>query len=166
MQDESTLIHCEHVSTRSFDEVVAAFEAAVGHAEGGAYLAAVKASTSARDFETRMHALEGTSGFMGFQMVDHGAWMVLAGRKARARLYIIGNPLIAWTIIQHDVGVGLNVAVRVLIYEDQQDGACRVAYDLPSSLMGRLKNERVTAAAKLLDAKLDALAELASGVPA
>jgi uncharacterized protein (DUF302 family) len=166
MQDESTLIHREHVSTRSFDDVVAAFEAAVGYAEGGAYLAAVKASTSARDFEARMHALEGTSGFMGFQVLDHGAWMALAGQKARARLYIIGNPLIAWTMIQHDVGVGLNVPVRVLIYEDPHKGNCRVAYDVPSSLMARVNNERVTAAAKLLDAKLAALAELASGVSA
>ncbi len=138
----------------------------MGHAEGGAYLAAVKASTSARDFEARMHALEGTSGFMGFQMLDHGAWMGLAGRKARARLYIIGNPLIAWTMIQHDVGVGLNVPIRVLIYEDSQNGTCCVAYDLPSSLMGRLKNERVTNAAKMLDDKISSLAELASGVPA
>jgi hypothetical protein len=55
--------------------------------------------------------------------------------------------------------------VRVLIYEDR-DGACRLAYDLPSSLMGRLKNARVTAAAKRLDEKLAALAETATGAAA
>lgn len=166
MQDESTLVHREHASTRSFDEVVSAFEAAVGHAEKGGYFEAVKASSGAKDFERRMHELEGSSGFMCFQILDHGAWMALAGLKARARQYIIGNPLIASTMIQHDVGVGLNVPVRVLIYEDPHNGACRVAYDVPSSLMARLKNARVNTAAKLLDEKLNTLAEMVTGVAA
>jgi hypothetical protein len=52
-----------------------------------------------------------------------------------------------------------------LIYEDPHNGACRVAYDVPSSLMARLKNERVTAAAKVLDEKLTALAEMVTGSP-
>jgi uncharacterized protein (DUF302 family) len=69
-------------------------------------------------------------------------------------------------MIRYDLGVGLNVPVRVLIYEDPPSGACRLAYDLPSSLMARLKNDRVTAAAKELDRKLAALAESATGVAA
>ncbi len=32
MRDESTLIHCEHVSARTFDQVVAAFESQIGRA--------------------------------------------------------------------------------------------------------------------------------------
>jgi uncharacterized protein (DUF302 family) len=166
MQDKSTLIHCEHVSTRSFDEVVAAFSAAVGAGDGESFRKAVGAATGPEGFEARMRALEGSSGFMLFLETDHGAWMARAGLKARAKLYIIGNPLIARTMIEHDIGVGLNVPVRVLIYEEPITGACRLAYDLPSSLMGRLKNDRVNAAAKLLDQKLSALAETATGVPA
>jgi uncharacterized protein (DUF302 family) len=166
MRDESTLVHCEHVSARPFEAVVKAFEAAVGHAEGEAFRKEVGSSTNAKDFETRMHALEGSSGFMQFFAADHGAWMGLVGLKARAKFYVIGNPLIARTMIEHNVGVGLNVPVRVLIYEDATSGTCRVAYDLPSSLMGRLKNERVNAAAKGLDEKLSALATAAAGAPA
>jgi uncharacterized protein (DUF302 family) len=103
---------------------------------------------------------------MVFFEADHGAWMSRVGLKARAKLYIIGNPLIARTMMEHDVGVGLNVPVRVLIYEDQATGACHLAYDLPSSLMGRLKNDRVMAAARRLDDKLSALATAAIGVAA
>lgn len=113
-----------------------------------------------------MRAAEGPSGFMLFLAADHGAWMARAGLKARAKLYIIGNPLIARTMIEHDIGVGLNVPVRVLIYEEPGAGTCRLAYDLPSSLMARLKNQRVTAAAKILDRKLSALAETATGASA
>jgi uncharacterized protein (DUF302 family) len=166
MQDESTLIHCEHVSARSFDEVVAAFRAAVGAGDGEAFRKAVQASTGPGDFETRMRTAEGSSGFILFLEADHGAWMARVGLQARAKLYIIGNPLIARTMIEHDIGVGLNVPVRVLIYEDTVTGTCRFAYDLPSSLMARLKNERVTAAARRLDQKLSALAETATGTSA
>ncbi len=163
MQDESTLVHCEHVSVRSFDEVVAAFEVAVGSANSETFGKAVEASTGPDDFEARMRGLEGPSGFMLFFEANHGAWMARIGLKARAKLYIIGNPLIARTMIEHDVAVGLNVPVRVLIYEDPHTATCRLAYDLPSALMARLKNDRVTAAAKSLDQKLSALAETATG---
>lgn len=166
MQDESTLIHCEHQSARPFEEVVAAFESQVGHADGNSFRDAVIASTTPEDFETHMHAFEGSSGFMVFFEADHGGWMKKIGLDARAKLYILGNPLIAATMIRHDIGVGLNVPVRVLIYEDPRSGACRLAYDLPSSLMARLQNDQVNAAAKELDRKLIALAESATGARA
>ena len=166
MQDESTLIHCEHVSARSFDAVVAAFEAAVGAGNGEAFRKTVESSTDSEDFEARMRASEGPSGFILFLEADHGAWMARVGLNAKAKLYIIGNPLIARTMIEHDIGVGLNVPVRVLIYEDPPTGTCRLAYDLPSSLMARLKNHRVTEAAKVLDQKLSALAKTATGASA
>ena len=99
MQDESTLIHCEHVSTRPFHEVVVAFEAAVGPGDGETFRQTVEASTGPDDFEARMRAAEGSSGFMLFLAADHGAWMARIGLNARAKLYIIGNPLIARTMM-------------------------------------------------------------------
>ncbi len=98
-------------------------------------------------------------------MNDHGTWMVRAGKGATIRSYIIGNPLVAKTMITHDPGVGLNVPVRVVIFQTAT-GEVRLAYDLPSSLMSRLNNDDVSAAAIKLDAKLRALVELASGMPA
>jgi uncharacterized protein (DUF302 family) len=68
-------------------------------------------------------------------------------------------------MITHDLGVGLNVPIRVLIYQTVF-GEVRLAYDLPSSLMSRLNNADVSAAALKLDAKLRALAELATGTAA
>lgn len=166
VQDESTLIHREHVSDRPFDTVVAAFEGAVGAIDHEAFRAAIKASTSTEDFESRMHAFEGPSGFMRFMQIDHGAWLAKIGLTARAKLYMLGNPLIARTMLRHDIGAGLNVPVRVMIYEDPRSGSCRFAYDLPSSLMARLGNEPLLAAARRLDEKLTALAELVTGARA
>lgn len=66
-------------------------------------------------------------------------------------------------MIRHDIQVGLNVPVRVLVYEDAATKTERIGYDLPYSLMARLKNEQITAAAKLLDDKLADLAMHCTG---
>ena len=47
MQDESTLIHREFSSERSFDAVVAAFEAAVGPGDGKTFQSVVDKATNA-----------------------------------------------------------------------------------------------------------------------
>jgi uncharacterized protein (DUF302 family) len=166
MRTTLTVHHNEHVSSRSFDEVVRAFEAAVGSVENVG-LEALSASTkSAEEFESQVKSREGTSGFIRFLTVDHGAWMARVGLKARARMYTIGNPLIARTMLEHDIAAGLNVPVRLMIYEEPASQTTRLAYDLPSSLMSGLKNEKVATAAKKLDAKLIALAVHATGAEA
>ena len=100
---------------------------------------------------------------MRFLTVDHGAWLARIGLNAKARMYTIGNPLIAQTMLKHDIAAGLNVPVRLMIYEDAANLTTRLVYDLPSSLMIGLQNEMVAAAAKKLDAKLIALAIHATG---
>jgi uncharacterized protein (DUF302 family) len=155
--------HNEHVSSQSFEEVVSAFESAVGSVEETGFPALLASTKSAEEFETRVKSREGTSGFVRFLTVDHGAWLARIGLNAKARMYTIGNPLIAQTMLKHDIAAGLNVPVRLMIYEDAASRTTRLAYDLPSSLMSGLQNESVTAAAKKLDAKLIALAIHATG---
>jgi len=165
MIDEFTVRHYEHVSTKSFDEVVAAFEAAVGSIEKQGFQAEVDTTQGTSDFEALMRSHEGSSGFMRFMTTDHGGWLARIGLHFKAKMYTIGNPLIARTMIRHDVGAGLNVPIRLMIYEDTE-GKAHLGYDLPSSLMSRLRNEEVTVAARKLDEKLIALAELATGATA
>ena len=166
MRSKFTVHHNEHVSSRSFEDVVNAFESAVGSVEDTGFPALLTASKNAEEFESRVKSREGTSGFMRFLTVDHGAWMTRVGLNAKAGMYTIGNPLIARTMLEHDIAAGLNVPVRLLIYEDAASRTTRLAYDLPSSLMSGLQNEKVTAAAKKLDAKLIALAIHATGAEA
>lgn len=165
MLDSFTATHLEYVSARPFDEVVSAFEGSTGDISDGGFEREVAASKDVGDFERRIRGYEADSGFMRFLVVDHGAWSALYGAKAKSRLYILGNPLIAHTMLKHDAGVGLNVPVRLLIYE-ASSGEVRLAYDQPSSLMSRLGNENITAAAETLDAKLAALAERVTGAKA
>ena len=166
MKTTFTVRHNEHVSSRRFEEVVSAFESAVGSVEETGFPALLASSKSAEQFETSVHSREGTSGFMRFLTIDHGAWLARIGLKAKARMYTIGNPLIARTMLEHNIAAGLNVPVRLMIYEDAASRTTRLVYDLPSSLMSGLQNEKVTAAAKKLDAKLIALAVHATGAQA
>jgi uncharacterized protein (DUF302 family) len=166
MRTTLTVHHNEHVSSRSFDEVVSAFESAVGSIENTGLEALSASAKSAEEFESQVKSRESTSGFMRFFTADHGAWMARIGLNAKARMYTIGNPLIARTMLEHDIAAGLNVPVRLMIYEDALNRTVRLAYDLPSSLMSGLQNEKVTAAAKKLDAKLIALAVHATGAQA
>jgi uncharacterized protein (DUF302 family) len=165
MIDSYTVQHCEHVSQRPFEAVVAAFEAELGSVQDGAIPRDVAEAANQADFEARIRAHEGRSGFMLFLVNDHGAWLTRVGMAAKMRAYTLGNPLIAQTMIAHDLGAGLNVPVRVVIFETAS-GEVRLAYDLPSSLMSRLNNDKVSAAAIKLDAKLRALAQLATGAAA
>jgi hypothetical protein len=84
MRTAFTVHHNEHVSSRPFEEVVNAFESAVGSVENVDLPELLAATKSAEEFETRVRSREGTSGFMRFLTVDHGAWLARIGLNAKA----------------------------------------------------------------------------------
>ncbi len=75
---------------------------------------------------------------------------------------MIGNPLIAITMLRHDVTAGLFAPVELLITEEE-NGRSALTYVVPSSLMVVEPNEPLRAAALELDAKLAALASEGDG---
>ena len=155
----------EYISSQSFEKVIANFEGLVGNVENGSLKQLVMTATTQAEFETGVHALEGESGFLQFLLINHGAYLPLFGIVGKkVRMYTIGNPLLAVTMIKYDLAAALNVPVRLVIYENSADNTVRLAYDLPSSLMSQLRNEDVTKAAKILDTKLEDLCERATGV--
>jgi uncharacterized protein (DUF302 family) len=152
-----------HESRRSFADVVAALEAAVGSVENATFDRELSEARDPSDCEERMHSHESVSGFIGFHTIDHGAWLAALGSSGKARMYTIGNPLIPRTMMKQDLGVDLNVPVRIAVYEEPSSGKVHVAYNLPSSLMSALNDKDVSEASLALDAKLIALAEKVSG---
>ncbi len=70
---------------------------------------------------------------------------------------VLGNPLIAITMLRHDVTAGLFAPVELLITEED-DGGSAITYVVPSSLMVVEPNDPLLAAAQALDDKLAALA--------
>jgi uncharacterized protein (DUF302 family) len=81
-------------------------------------------------------------------------------------MYTIGNPLVAITMLRHNIAAGLNLPLRLAIYRDEVSGTTRLIYDQPSGLMSGLANPSLMEAADKLDAKLAALAEQVTGVKA
>ena len=70
--------------------------------------------------------------------------------------YLVGNPLFAIQMTQHDIRASLYAPLRVLIYENEAGKTC-VEYDKPSSLFGQFGNAKVTDVATMLDLKLEQL---------
>ncbi|AOH87166.1 hypothetical protein AWL63_23650 (plasmid) [Sphingomonas panacis] len=157
--------HREHVSQRTFEDVLASFMDVTGSVEDG-FDAVAGALSDRESFERAFKEREGSSGFMRFAVIDHGAWLTrIYDRPTKAVMVILGNPLIAITMLRHHTGAGLNVPVRIYLYEDTK-GRTLVSYDLPSSLMSSLEDDAVMAAARFLDARLMALATMIAGVEA
>ena len=165
MIDQITVEHVTFVTDRPFDTVVGAFEEQVGSLEKMGWPAIPSSSHDQADFERRVREVLGPSGFTRFLTIDHGDWVTRQGRPTRFIMYTIGNPLIAITMIEHDVEAGLDVPVRLAIYE-HRDGKTRLVFNKPSSLMSGLRNEGVHSAALKLDAKMMALAETVTGTKA
>src|SRR5450755_738277 len=105
--------------------------------------------------------MAGPSGFMHFGTSDHGALLRLAGQKRKAIQYVVGNPVFALQMTQHDIRASLYAPLRVLIYENEEGKTC-VEYDKPSSLFGQFNDAPVAA---MLDRKLEDLVAAAVEYP-
>lgn len=111
--------------------------------------------------EERLSAAEGAQGLMIFLMFDHGAALNMVGARRNAKQYLIGNPLTAIQMTEHDIRAALYAPLRVLVYE-QKGGLTVVEYDQPSSLFGQFGRADVTSVGLSLDGKLErALAQAA-----
>jgi hypothetical protein len=104
--------------------------------------------------EERLKAAEGAQGLMIFQVFDHGAALNMVAGRRNAKQYLIGNPLTAIQMTQHDIRAALYAPLRVLVYE-QKDAVTVVEYDQPSSLFGQFGRADVTSVGVSLDGKLE-----------
>jgi uncharacterized protein (DUF302 family) len=152
----SSTTHVNFKSSKSFDAVTAAIEKQLGKFDATAFGAAMNDTSNPAAVETKVHAMEGSSGFMLFAMRDHGQLLSLKGRKEFDRQYEIGNPLIAVEMTQADLRAGEYAPLRICVYVGE-DQMTHVDYDLPSTVFGRFKSAQVDKVAKSLDQKLEAL---------
>jgi uncharacterized protein (DUF302 family) len=147
--------HVRLETDKPFEEVTKAFERQLGTFDPDL----PKVATASGDTEAakaRIEAMAGPSGFMLFGTQDHGALLRLAGQKRKAVQYVVGNPLFALQMTQHDIRAGLYAPLRVLLYEDERGRTC-LEYDKPSSLFGQFNDDRIAPVAAMLDRKLEAL---------
>lgn len=83
---------------------------------------------------------------------------------SKVQQIILGHPLIAINMLQHDLNAGSAVPVELLLVEDEEEEVglkrprTRIVYQLPSALIaGVYKTPELMEAGEKLDEKLEAL---------
>jgi uncharacterized protein (DUF302 family) len=104
---------------RSFDEVLATLRTTIGDATRGELGAAVRDCGTQESFARRMQEVAGDSGFMLFFEMDHGAWLKTFGVRRKIVRWVFGNPIIAYTMLKHDVAAGLFAPIEFLLIENE-----------------------------------------------
>jgi uncharacterized protein (DUF302 family) len=151
--------HVRLATDKPFEDVTKAFERQLGRFDPDVYKA-LAGSGDAEAARAKIEAMAGPSGFMLFATHNHGALLRLAGQERKAVQYVVGNPLFALQMTQHDIRASLYAPLRVLVYENDEGKTC-VEYDRPSSLFGQFGNDRIRPTAVMLDDKLVALVAVA-----
>ena len=151
-------VRTEVTTSIGFDEVLARLRAQMGRASVQEVVALAKTPITEAEY---IHEVEerfvGESGFMLFAEIDHGGWLPKFGINRRTVRWILGNPLIAITMIRHDITAGLFAPVELLVTEAEDGHGASLTYVRPSTLMMIADNPPLLAAAKALDEKYDTL---------
>jgi hypothetical protein len=152
-------------SARSFEEVLLNLQKVVGKTTipQGNTQEPDKVPTR-EQFEQAIQSQVGESDFTLFFAMDYGQWLPLFGIQRKVMRWILGNPLIAITMIRHDITASLFAPVELLLVENESGEGSTVIYDLPSSLMVIEPNPALLAAARVLDHKLARLVSRVTGV--
>jgi len=117
-------------------------------------------ATSKESFEDYIRSALGPYGFMKFYQIDHGSWIHLydMNNKHAIRL-VFGNPLIAITMIKHDIRAGLFVPIEAYIIGREDGSGTDIIYIKPSTLIAGSEDssQELKNAAEILDTKLEEL---------
>lgn len=146
-----------------FEEFTANFEHQCGVHDVRAYQNLLAVPEKLAAAEKAIGEQAGSSGFMIFAMYDHGALLNIRNAPRKAKQYVVGNPLIAARMTEHDIRAALYAPLRVLVYEDD-DSQLNVEYDLPSTVFGQFHDAKVDEVAKELDGKLANLVQASSSL--
>lgn len=158
-------VRIEVSTPMAFDAVLGRLRQAMGHTTVAEIVALAREPLTQAEYTREIEQrFVGKSGFMLFGEIDHGGWLPKFGIDRRTVRWILGNPLIAITMIRHDITAGLFAPVEILVTEGTDAQHTTVTYVRPSSLMVIADNPPLKEAAESLDRKFDALITDATGL--
>jgi uncharacterized protein (DUF302 family) len=144
-------------SSRKFEEVVAAFQQAVGHPDMSEFRRNVTAAGTYAELEKVVHGAVGPSDLMEFTRFDLGE--VLRKRNGaaapRSVRFVVGNPIIMSQMVEHVPDAGSYAPVTVLI--DQRPDGVYLSYDRMASFLAPYGNSEALRVARDLDSKIEAV---------
>jgi uncharacterized protein (DUF302 family) len=144
-------------SRKPLQEVLAKFDAAVGHPNIEEFWKRVAAAKTNPEMESVVQAALGPSGFMEFARFDHGG-VVHKGKSGdhpKVFRLVIGNPLIMREMVRHVPDAGSYAPVTILI--DERPDGVHISYDRMASFLAPYEDAAALKVAKDLDAKVEAL---------
>jgi uncharacterized protein (DUF302 family) len=150
------------VSSKKFEEVIAALDAAIGHPDMAKFRNDMTALQSYEELEKVVVEAVGPSGFMEFTRFDLGGVLKKkhgANVPACVRL-VIGNPVIMAQMVEHVPDAGSYAPVTILV--DERGDRVHMSYDLMARLLAPYADEEALGVARDLDAKVEALMKAAA----
>src|SRR6476620_1119446 len=142
-------------SSKPFDQVVAAFNSAVGHPDMAEFWKSTHRAQSDAELQKTIEKGLGRTGLMLFVEFDHGA-IVRSGTgrdKPRMIRFVVGNPLIMREMAKHVPDAGSYAPVTILV-DERADGV-HISYDRMASLLAPYENPDALSVARDLDAKVE-----------
>ena len=145
------------VSSKPFDQVVAALDASIGHPDMAEFRRSTQEASSFADLKRAVEKGLSEVGLMLFMQLDHGAVVRKETGRDTPRIvrFVIGNPLIMKEMAKHVPDAGSYAPVTVLV-DERADGV-HLSYDRMVSCLRPYGNAEALKVAKDLDAKVEAL---------
>jgi uncharacterized protein (DUF302 family) len=150
-------------SSRSFDDVLASINDAIGHPDMAELWRSARLARTVGELETTIRKALGRTGLMSFVQLDHGAIVRKETGRDRPRMVrlLIGNPLIMKEMAKHVPDAGSYAPVTVLV--DERPDGVHLSYDRMASFLAPYGNPDALAVAQSLDQKVEDLLRQAAG---
>jgi uncharacterized protein (DUF302 family) len=146
-------------SSKSFENVVAALGAAVGHPNMSEFQNEIAATNTYAEMEDIIRRGLGKSGFMEFARFDLGAILRKEQGTETPKIvrFIIGNPLVMKEVVKRVPDAGSYAPVTVLI--DERPNGVSLSYDTMAGLLAPYGSADALKMARDLDLKVEKLLE-------
>jgi uncharacterized protein (DUF302 family) len=143
------------ISSKPFDDVVAAIKASIGHPNMAELWQAVQRATTAAEVEAAIQPTLGKTGLMQFVEFDHGMVIRKGTEQHTSKMIrlVVGNPLIMKEMARRVPEAGSYAPVTILV-DDRADGV-HISYDRMASFLAPYGNEDALSVARDLDAKVE-----------
>lgn len=144
-------------SSRSFDEVVAALEAAVGHPDMGTFTRNIASAKTEGELERVVQQAAGPSGLIEFARFNLGEVLRKERGTGAPRILrlVVGNPLIMKQMVSLVPDAGSYAPVTILI--DERSDGVHLSYDRMASFLAPYGNPKALSVARALDSKIETL---------
>ena len=149
------------VTSKQFDDVVAAINAAIGHPDMADFWRSTQQARSVAELESTVRNSLGSADLMLFVTFDHGSIIHKDTGRDRPRVVrlVIGNPLIMREMAKRVPDAGSYAPVTVLV--DERPDGVHLSYDRMASLLAPYGNPDALEVARNLDGKVEDLLQRA-----